>query len=375
MVFFLIITLGCSNKARDIEVTGDPLILEIRDLPEGDSSVIQSITYIPLETNDNCLIGNIEKVFYRNNRFYAIDKNVTKSIFVFDAGGKFLWKIDKRGKGPGEYTELLDFDVDSIGNIYLLDNGAMKIIKYDSLGALITEYKTGNRFMEFTILNDTKILVYNVFGEEKRNTKLGILDLKKRKLNPLISSNTVFDDPDVPMFRYYALCKSRKAILYAPRFSNKVYRINPKDGAVENAIAINGIPTPTEEYLLKAKKNRVILNNEFKYLYDVNCIFETDDILYLSYLTPSRLALAYNKKSGNYVNLHFQKFRGHFGSRMILGTTDSAFISLIPSSVVQQSGWIERINQSGLDGITKEKLLKLSADSNPMLVLTKFSDF
>lgn len=42
---------------------------------------LAQIKYVPLETTDSSLIGNIDKILYQNNKYYILDK-VEKKILV-----------------------------------------------------------------------------------------------------------------------------------------------------------------------------------------------------------------------------------------------------------------------------------------------------
>ena len=45
------------------------------------STIIDSIYYLPLETDDRYLIGNIDKLIVTDGFFYVIDKDISPSIF------------------------------------------------------------------------------------------------------------------------------------------------------------------------------------------------------------------------------------------------------------------------------------------------------
>lgn len=61
------------------------------------------IELIPMETRDDVLIGWCEEVNYYQGRYYVFDRKQAR-IQVFDDKGKFIFQIDKRGQGPGEYS-------------------------------------------------------------------------------------------------------------------------------------------------------------------------------------------------------------------------------------------------------------------------------
>lgn len=88
------------------------------------SELADSVWYVPLETNDRSLLGDImtESSFrYSGGRFYIFDK-LQESIFVFSADGKFLNKVGKKGQGDGEIFWFLDFTV-SGEDVYVADYG------------------------------------------------------------------------------------------------------------------------------------------------------------------------------------------------------------------------------------------------------------
>ncbi|MBU3041640.1 6-bladed beta-propeller [Bacteroides fragilis] len=61
------------------------------------STIIDSIYYLPLETDDRYLIGNIDKLIVTDVFFYVIDKDINPSIFCFNKKGEFIRKIGNRG--------------------------------------------------------------------------------------------------------------------------------------------------------------------------------------------------------------------------------------------------------------------------------------
>ena len=67
------------------------------------SDFAQSVKYIPLETNDSVLVGNIEDLVWEENHISLYDFQ-TRQCYLFDAKGCFKRNIGKKGLGPDEYT-------------------------------------------------------------------------------------------------------------------------------------------------------------------------------------------------------------------------------------------------------------------------------
>ena len=97
--------------------------------------LIKDATLIPLETTDDCLLGDLLKIHESDGRLYIQDSRKS-AVFVFDLSGKFLYKIERRGEGPEEYLEVSDFDVMD-GVIYVLSISNKRILAYDENGKCV----------------------------------------------------------------------------------------------------------------------------------------------------------------------------------------------------------------------------------------------
>ena len=119
---------GGSQKTSDGMTIGMKTNAPVEEL-------IKDATLIPLETTDDCLLGDLEKILESDGRLYIQDMKGT-TIFVFDISGKFLYKIERRGEGPEEYLEVADFDVMD-GVIYVLSRVNKRILAYDEKGKCV----------------------------------------------------------------------------------------------------------------------------------------------------------------------------------------------------------------------------------------------
>lgn len=112
--------------------------LDIRNYPVQYSNIFKSYKLIPLETNEHCMIGRIDELEVVNDTIYVFDRDIAKSLYVFDMNGQYIRKIGKLGQGPGEYIQAKSFTVDeSRKEIQILDRG--KILIFSLTGNLIRE--------------------------------------------------------------------------------------------------------------------------------------------------------------------------------------------------------------------------------------------
>ncbi len=104
------------------------------------SDLIQSIKYIPLETNENCLIQRYH-IFDVSSRYILLYATLN-NIYLFDRSGRFITEIGKRGLGPGEYYSISNLSINEGRNQVALITGVQekrKIQRYDLKGKILSE--------------------------------------------------------------------------------------------------------------------------------------------------------------------------------------------------------------------------------------------
>jgi len=116
------------------------------------SDLAEQVEYIPLETNDKCVVGKIT-YFDLSENYIVVCVFQTKEIFLFTRTGKFLTKIGKQGQGPGEFLYPSSIFIDELKKFIYVYGGNEKLLVYDFSGKYITSY-TFNR-------SNIMILAYN----------------------------------------------------------------------------------------------------------------------------------------------------------------------------------------------------------------------
>ena len=111
---------------------------KLTDLPHWDN-----VDYILLRNGgDKELIGLINKVkvLPDQNRIIVMDSR-RRALVAYDMHGNFITQIGHVGQGPKEFINLTDFDVDSKGNIYMIDGRLDKLFVYDSSFQCVKDVK------------------------------------------------------------------------------------------------------------------------------------------------------------------------------------------------------------------------------------------
>lgn len=137
-----LLLLSSCYKTQENSRSSEKILLDINARKEIKiSSLIKKVDYIQLEKTPESIIGGVSRVLFVGDKIYVLDGHYTKSLFVFTYDGKYLYKIDKQGNGPGEYGYPMHFDLESDGNIFIGDVQGQKIIEYDPYGNFIREHR------------------------------------------------------------------------------------------------------------------------------------------------------------------------------------------------------------------------------------------
>jgi hypothetical protein len=159
---------SCHNKDNSAVKTIDvlsPAGPEIKNLSE----IATDIQYIPLETHPDALMKFVGYLKASNDKFYI---NTVLELLCFDKSGKFLYKLNQRGRGPGEYVYLSDYDIRPEKNlIIVLTRGKLNFYNETDTGfALLKQLdlKLQPQYCDFLPDEDNILLSFSAStGENK----------------------------------------------------------------------------------------------------------------------------------------------------------------------------------------------------------------
>ena len=121
-------------------------------------------------------IGELESEDENYLLFEVLDVNLDSegNIYVVDAGnfrvqkydpeGKYLATYGRKGQGPGEFGFPRTIDLDSDGNMYIYDQFKGRILVLSQDGTELRSFKLGKRTAEFRILKSGEFITKNLSG-------------------------------------------------------------------------------------------------------------------------------------------------------------------------------------------------------------------
>jgi|GEM_PF-2113597 len=99
------------------------------------SSIVDTVLMIPLETTDDCLLGNIYSIQRDDSLLFVEYDGI---IYLFDIDGKFHKQLNYIGGGPGE-TWVLGYNLDKDNKQLVVFGKESKLTSYKYDGTLISE--------------------------------------------------------------------------------------------------------------------------------------------------------------------------------------------------------------------------------------------
>ncbi len=326
-----------------------------------------NLKVIPLQTNDNCVLGIIYQVLLEDNYFYLLD-GATNTIFMFDKSGKYISRINAYGFGPEKYSNVSHIQINPYTRqIEVVDNYKNTIFKFTKQNKFISQKRIPFFFSSYVFL-DKKTLVFDKSYQidDRQNYNLLITNNNYRvlkKLSPITETPpSALSFP--PKFR---LKKINQTIFWLKAYDPIVYKITS-----------NGI---SKQYRLNFDKlwpdHHFAFNNkitDFKYIHNV---FQKKYMMFFDFFPFRDYFLAkYTYQNVPYISIidrktnqkklyNCSKLPQRFGSPV--GYTDNAVIYIVNPVDLLEKGFPLTPQQ-------KELINAYEEEPNPWIVLLQYKN-
>lgn len=229
-LLFSIFLISCTGDLKK-QSKGELTLLKIewdKVIDEMDYSfmVEDSVLIVPLETKDDCLIGEVSKLIYQNDLIYITD-NLSKSVFVFDLSGKLVSKIHSVGNGPGEYANISYFTVHGTDMI-IFDHYMGRLFFYNASGELIRDKDISDIWGQDLFCIGDKLYLPNSSSSESGYYHLFTIDLSDSdKYEKYLPFSEPEGNPGWEVDSYHALLKDEALIYHWPY--DTLYTVKDKE--------------------------------------------------------------------------------------------------------------------------------------------------
>jgi hypothetical protein len=250
-------------------------------------SYIDYVEFIPLQTNDESLIGDITQICFNNNKYYIHDRQQHK-ILIFDSTGKYVFGIDKKGNGPCEYSDIESMYVDDSGIKIIPASNPTKIIKYNHNNPNCEEIEiksnmVGDKFISF----NNGYLFYQANGAYNSDDRYILFSTDK---DGNVQNKWLPSYPYVPYEMNREVFKVfNDTILFCMPLDNKLYQISSNgDISVRYVFDFgkHNMPESVKKIYWDGDLQSFQKQSE-GYVRELDSWFETQQILLFSYMNTN----------------------------------------------------------------------------------------
>lgn len=347
------------------------------------NSLVDSCSYIELETTDSSLIKEISKIQLSDSYIVILDKET--KLYVFDRAGKFLNTIGRKGRAPGEYLAIRDFYIGDDGIIGFYDPLALKLHRYSLKGEYINSINipqsiritTGEKeeisIKEIYLTENNKLLCTHHIMDNCTSL-YSLKDLSNDSMRTISALGRSFSLPNYMInFSAHPISNYSTSITFIKPFNDTIFEFSNETLRPKYIFDMNEDKEIPHDFL-----NQQVKNAEWETVEDIvrrkyiNIVehFETADNLILICIEDGKgkfICFNKNTQTGCYSKIvHTDSVNLPFRTRYT--NHDGTFIDSWNASSVLRYCDKKRSNNEPLQGAL-QKLAFIGEDSNPVLVL------
>jgi len=288
IIFFIITQLVSScNDSHQVQTNSVKYSINLNDSAiksaEGKDfyELVESVRFIPLETNQDCIIGRIQQVRVVGDQIIILNRaNADVNALIFDQLGRFVRKVGRKGNGPEEFTDAVDIDIDPDSkDLYILADNQKKVVQYSNYGlfkkAIHLDYDSLKVNPARFVISSTGAIITSCLG---RDCNLAIFDQHGTLQNHFFPTRLHF------IGNIFALSKCQDHILYHYLYNDTVYLLQ------------SGHPVPY--IFLDFAEMSFDQDDRDREYFRKDMVFEGEDFIYVGFAGKGRYCTIIDKVSG-----------------------------------------------------------------------------
>jgi hypothetical protein len=357
---------GDESGMVTIEVTNDNKIT-----PE---ALIDTFELVPLETSDDVLIGEVNKLIVTDDRIIVANTySNSEPARLFDRNGKFISNIGNIGRSPEEYINLSHITILPDGKtIAIYDGQGNKVLFFDTDGHFIGSKTTSFWFSSMEYADDENIVIAT-HGHPEWDPGLNS--------SPYAKDCVLFTDDDYNIVgganenrfkddNFFFTCQIKKFnddILISPPFCDTIYVASSKELKPKYHLDMSKINVKTNYDENMTLAEFADIRKQYATFYGGFCEGESF-LMWNIALPPDGVneSYVYNKSTGETFLIEQDPDSGrHFiDGNMPFGTSldNNQLASVVSAYIITEWSTEEfRHNYPELEGVTDE--------SNPVVII------
>lgn len=278
-VYVMIVCLllfGCKHASKETILFDTPsegsVVIDI-DIDKNSvlkySDIFESVRFVKLETHDNALIGQIDKIIVVENKFVILDAYSAKMVFVFDANGKFLNRIGSIGEGPEEYKRPDDIVYDKYKDELLVwSSDDQSIFRFNLDGTFVGKIKT--KFWGTSIaVADTNTYLLNLENiSQKRGSHNSHNILVLNEKGDIIRQLYPFNEDVERLSTISMFAPYQNEQIFTQYYNNTVFTVNKDEMKAKYYIDFHkhNIPVSSLHNITYKELKRIIVDKDYAFV-------------------------------------------------------------------------------------------------------------
>ena len=374
------------DSVKPFEVVREDKCIRVElpsELPHSDlDTIFSSYKLIPLETSEEFLIGNIDRVIKCPGCYCILDRD-NANVFIFEENGKFRCKLGNKGHARNEHLDAWSIAYDEKNEqIVMLDLTGRRLLSYDLMGNLKKVASLFFLYHDMAFLGDDILCLtesaYNRFSD--------IIDLSRLVLADKMGKPIKRGFPITEMIRKNfnygnKLAQYKDKAYFTDLLSDTIWEVSGKEMAPILNMTVNG----SQRFSKDEKENMTdhIFKMRLAKQPYANRIQISSEYIALPVAIPREggaIALMLISRKSNRqkfvgISTNHTRLDSYLGVNSSNGfADDSTLINIIPPSIILLGASNIQI-KNHLSKEERELLKNLKPDDNPVLLLERLIDF
>ena len=374
------------DSVKPFEVVREDECIQVElpsKLPHSDlDTIFSSYKLIPLETSEEFLIGNIDRII-KCPGCYCIQDRENANVFIFEENGKFRCKLGNKGHARNEHLDAWSIAYDEKNEqIVMLDLTGRRLLSYDLMGNLKKVASLFFLYHDMAFLGDDILCLtesaYNRFSD--------IIDLSRLVLADKMGKPIRRGFPITEMIRKNfnygnKLAQYKDKAYFTDLLSDTIWEVSGKEMAPILNMTVNG----SQRFSKDEKENMTdhIFKMRLAKQPYANRIQISSEYIALPVAIPREggaIALMLISRKSNRqkfvgISTNHTRLDSYLGVNSSNGfADDSTLINIIPPSIILLGASNTQIKDH-LSKEERELLKNLKPDDNPVLLLERLIDF